>query len=132
MFVGGFGGFGSFGPLWSSMYSYQLSGEATRTARRGLSKTRQLQDELRRVEDKLDKLTLVCMAMWSLVCEKTDLTEEQLTERVQQIDLQDGEADGKVTQSLKECPRCGRTMSARHSRCLYCGTERTGSTPFGV
>ncbi|MFW6065688.1 MAG: hypothetical protein ACOC9S_02605 [Planctomycetota bacterium] len=129
MFLGGFSG---IGPIWGGMYSYQVSHEATRTAHRGLSRTRRLQEELRRVEDKLDKLTLVCMSMWSLLCEKTDLTEEQLAERVQQIDLQDGKADGKVTQSLKECPQCGRAMSSRHARCLYCGTEKTGSGAFGL
>lgn len=131
MFTGGIGGFGGLGPLWGSMYSYHISGEATRAAQKGLSRTRQLQEELKRVEDKLEKLTLVCMAMWSLVCEKTDLTEDELAERVQKIDLQDGTADGKVTRSRKECPQCGRAMSSRHSRCLYCGKEQTGSGPFG-
>ncbi|MGC9454759.1 MAG: hypothetical protein ACP5HU_07825 [Phycisphaerae bacterium] len=128
MFLGGFGG---IGPLWGSMYGYQLSREATPSAHSGVSETNQLKEELKRVEDKLEKLTLVCMAMWSLLSEKTDLTEDQLTERVRQIDMQDGTSDGKVTRSMKQCPQCGRTMSARHARCLYCGAEDS-TGPFGT
>ena len=74
-------------------------------------------------ERRLDKLTLVCMALWSLLQEKTGLTEEDLLERIRQIDMADGVQDGKAKKQIAKCPSCNRTMSPRHGRCLYCGAE---------
>ena len=84
----------------------------------------------RELEEKLDKLTLVCLSMWSLLIEKTDLTEEALMERVKIIDLQDGSPDGKISSKVKKCIKCGRTMSPKHKRCLYCGAEETKLSAF--
>jgi hypothetical protein len=75
------------------------------------------------ISDRLDKLSLVCLSMWSLLLEHTDLSEEDLMRRVREIDLQDGVADGKVTKQIQKCGKCGRTMSPKHNKCLYCGAE---------
>jgi len=82
------------------------------------------------VRMRLDKLTLVSMAVWSLVKEKTSLTDEDLMERVRQIDLSDGVLDGQVKLAPVKCASCGRTMSRRHSRCMYCGSERLNADAF--
>ncbi|HUT02257.1 MAG TPA: hypothetical protein VM031_07370 [Phycisphaerae bacterium] len=79
--------------------------------------------EVREYEERLDKLTLICMALWSLLQEKADLTDDDLLERVRQIDLMDGKEDGKAKKQIAKCPQCGRSMSARHGRCLYCGAR---------
>jgi ribosomal protein S27AE len=76
------------------------------------------------LQDRLDRLTLVTQAMWELVQEKTGLKESDLMEHVQNLDLRDGVADGKVTRTVSRCPQCQRTMSPRHQRCLYCGHEK--------
>ena len=76
---------------------------------------------LRDLQGQIDRLTLVTMAMWSLLKEKTDITEEELLKRVEDIDLTDGKMDGKVSPLAATCPQCGRTLSAKHHRCLYCG-----------
>lgn len=75
---------------------------------------------------RLDKLTLINMAIWSLLQEVSDLTEDDLEERIKQIDLSDGSLDGKVRAKAQQCPQCNRVMSNRHSRCLYCGYEGKG------
>jgi hypothetical protein len=77
----------------------------------------------RRLEGRVNQLTLVNMALWSLLRERFDLTEEELVARVEEIDLRDGRLDGKVVESVVNCPNCGRTMSVKHDRCLYCGYE---------
>ena len=51
------------------------------------------------------------------------LSEEVLLERIRQIDLMDGQLDGKVSTKVKRCTRCNRVMSRRHGRCLYCGAQ---------
>ena len=74
-------------------------------------------------EDRLNRLTLICMALWDLIREQTELTEEDLLERVRKIDLMDGREDGKAKRQIAKCPQCARTMSPRHKRCMYCGAE---------
>ncbi|MEM6756142.1 MAG: hypothetical protein AAF586_03175 [Planctomycetota bacterium] len=119
--IGGLGG-----PQPSTSASMQAAGAASRAesaARRG-------EQSSRHVEDRLERLTLVCMAMWSLLQDKTNLTEADLLERVKLIDNIDGTPDGKATRGVRSCPKCHRTMSPRHRKCLYCGTEETHSSAF--
>jgi hypothetical protein len=87
-------------------------------------------EQTQQLEERLDKLTLVCMAMWSLLQQTSGLTEEQLIERVEQIDKLDGVADGKITRQAAPCPACKRMMSLRHKRCIYCGHERPVASAF--
>jgi rRNA maturation endonuclease Nob1 len=67
--------------------------------------------------------------MWSLLQEKTGITEAELEERVKLLDTMDGVADGKATRTAPQtCTGCGRPWSAQHQRCLYCGgTQAAGS-----
>ncbi len=75
------------------------------------------------LEERIDKLLLVNMAVWELLKERTSLTEEDLQAKVHEIDMRDGVADGKVTQKIMKCPKCDRTMSPKHRKCLYCGAK---------
>jgi hypothetical protein len=88
------------------------------------SRARDAKETAMGLEERLDKLTLVCTAMWELLREKTKLTEEDLLHKVQELDMRDGVPDGKVTRTVAECPHCHRTMSPRHQKCLYCGYEK--------
>ena len=76
------------------------------------------------LEDRVNKLTLICWSMWTLIMETTDLTEEDLLQRMKDLDVMDGNTDGMVTPQAATCPKCNRTMSAKHNRCLYCGAEK--------
>jgi predicted Zn-ribbon and HTH transcriptional regulator len=86
---------------------------------------------VRNLEDRVDRLTLVCSALWSLLREKTGSTEEELLARVREIDLSDGKLDGKLARPPPAtCGSCGRTFSSRHVRCLWCGAERAVGNAF--
>jgi ribosomal protein S27AE len=115
-----FGGF-------SSSHLSRLHDELDQTARHKPQDTR---SEIPELEERLDKLQLVCMAMWEVIKEKTDMTEVDLMTKVQEIDLRDGVVDGKVTRTVKDCPQCNRRMSPRHKRCLYCGHEELVVSAF--
>lgn len=86
--------------------------------------------EVQQIEQRFDRLILVNMALWSLLQEKTGLTEQDLLDRVQEIDLADGQLDGKARKPVAKCPDCDRVMSSRHNRCLYCGAERLDYSAF--
>lgn len=117
------------GIFWE-LHQYRQIGEAQRAAERSVSESATALRVVQEMEDRLDKLTLVCMALWSLLQEKTGVTEEDLVEKVREIDLKDGKLDGKVRPRVAHCPSCNRKMSPRHKRCLYCGAENLSHTPF--
>ena len=100
------------------------------SARAAASHAREMASDAMFFEKRLDKLTLISMAVWSLLAEKMGLTDEDLMERVKKIDLMDGEADGKLQRQIATCPQCNRVMSPRHSSCIYCGSERLQITAF--
>jgi ribosomal protein S27AE len=85
---------------------------------------------VKELEARIERLTLVSLAMWSLLREKSGLTEENLLDRVRQIDLRDGVLDGKLSRETRKCAKCGRVMSARHNKCMYCGHEELVATAF--
>lgn len=87
-------------------------------------------DAARDVEERLNQLALINMALWSLLKEKTSLTDEDLIARVQEIDVSDGQLDGKVHVALAHCPRCEQTLSKKHRRCLYCGYQPEMTSAF--
>lgn len=76
------------------------------------------------LEKRLDHLVLANMAMWSLLSQRAGVTEAELRAEMERIDLLDGVQDGRVTPTPTLCSACGRTISARSSRCLYCGAVR--------
>lgn len=74
------------------------------------------------LQDHIEQLTLMNMALWSILKEKLGVTDELLVARLKEIDAADGTVDGKVThQQLSECPQCHHPLSANMTHCLYCG-----------
>ena len=106
------------------------TGSGETVANMAQAKAERARNDVQHVEQRLDQLVLANMALWSLLQEKTGLTEQDLLDRVQEIDLADGQADGKARKPPAECAQCGRMMSPRHKRCIYCGTERLDYSAF--
>ena len=107
-----------------------VSASAAGDAARARSAAGSAKRDVSYLEDRLERLSLVCMAMWSLLQDKTKLSEEDLLERVKMIDLMDGVEDGKATRGAQKCHACNRVMSARHRKCLYCGAEKLAQSAF--
>lgn len=106
------------------------SASAAGDAARARSTAGSAKRDVTHLEDRLDRLSLVCMAMWSLLQDKTKLTEDDLLERVKMLDLMDGVEDGKASRSIQKCHACKRVMSARHRKCLYCGAKKLAQSAF--
>ncbi len=70
---------------------------------------------------RLDRTVLAVEALWTLVREKLNISEEELAQRMNDLDLSDGRLDGKVTKGAVSCPKCRRTISRRLPKCIYCG-----------
>lgn len=116
--------------LWDLYQSYQIHDLQQKVSRQS-GQAGVKSDEYLELRARIDKLALINMAMWSLLKQHTPLNEEDLLERVKEIDLQDGQLDGKVRTAPQECPQCGRKLSQKHQKCLYCGYDVQGQDAFG-
>lgn len=74
-------------------------------------------------EDRVERLALLTEALWVLLKEKTGATDEELLDKVREVDLSDGYLDGKVRRETVDCPSCGRTLAQRKNTCIYCGAK---------
>jgi hypothetical protein len=75
------------------------------------------------LSDKVDQLSLVCMAMCELL-EDIGFKSSELESKIQEIDLRDGKLDGKFQpETEQQCQSCQRKTSVRHVSCLYCGGD---------
>jgi len=112
--------------LWDIYQHHQISEQGRR-----IDDARSSAESARReLERRLDKLALVNMAMWSILRDKLGVTDAELEDRARAIDLLDGVLDGRAAPAGQQCPRCKRTMSIRHRRCLYCGEVDLTPSPF--
>jgi hypothetical protein len=116
--------------IFVDLYQSAQIGSAVATAERGEAKAENVQQAMRRLEDRVNQLTLINMALWSLLQETTGLTEEQLVARVHELDLRDGVINGRVRSKITQCPQCQQTLSQKHLRCLYCGFEPESQGAF--
>jgi hypothetical protein len=76
----------------------------------------ELHAAVRRLLSRVDRQSLVIQVLKDILLSKTGMSEEEFLERVQRAVVQ--KADDKT------CRKCGKAMSAKHSRCMYCGEPR--------
>ena len=111
-------------------YGSLLDSTSASMASQAREAARGAEEKANEIRDRFDHLTLLCMAMWELMKE-SGLTDEQLAAKVKELDLADGKINGRCSPShVSQCPQCGRVMSLRHSRCMYCGHENLETKPF--
>ncbi|HOH28465.1 MAG TPA: hypothetical protein PLC40_02215 [Candidatus Hydrogenedentes bacterium] len=75
------------------------------------------------LREQVERLALLTQSLWELLRERLPLTEAELEKKVQEVDMRDGIADGKLGRHPLRCPKCLRVSNSRHKRCLYCGLE---------
>jgi hypothetical protein len=111
--------FWTFGPMISDFGSSQQANEATTRANAAEMRVREL-------EHRVERLALTCNAMWDLLRNQAGITDRQLQEKIQQMDA----ADGAHARNMLKCPGCGRQISPRKGKCIYCGTACGNASAF--
>ena len=81
-----------------------------------------LKQQLKITEANLAKLLLINETLWEIIRDKLKLSENDLNDKLYEIDMRDGKLDEKNQRSITECPNCQRKVSPRHPACIYCGT----------
>ncbi|TVP16082.1 hypothetical protein [Shewanella sp. KCT] len=95
--------------------------DLAREAGQAKSHARANEVSLQGLQDQIDHLSMVCLAMSELL-EEIGFNKEMLVAKIQEIDLRDGKLDGKFTPAI-HCSGCGRKLAPRHVTCLYCGAK---------
>ena len=82
---------------------------------------------LKELRQQVGRLRLTNQALWELLRDRLSLSDEDLVNKIHEVDVRDGHADGQLTEGGLRCPNCGRVSNAKHGKCLYCGQgfERT-------
>jgi hypothetical protein len=116
--------------IMPSRQKQQIS-EAAHEAQRATDRAARLENELTQLRRKVDRFALTAQAMWELIKEKTELNEQDLVKRMDEIDLRDGTQDGKIGTEVIECPECKRPVSSARDVCMYCGAAIDRKHLFG-
>ena len=111
--------------LWDLFQHYQIGQLDAKvdSLRDSASRDTFARDANRQLADKVEGLALVTRALFELLQESTGVSEERLRAKITEIDLRDGQADGRMTPVPKKCPKCDAMMSPKFGRCLFCGEQ---------
>jgi hypothetical protein len=72
---------------------------------------------LKQLLARVDRHSLVIQSLKDMLLSRGVFSEDEFLERLQHAAAQKA-AEGKA------CRKCGKAMSAKHQRCIYCGEER--------
>ena len=75
------------------------------------------------MERRMNRLSLLCQAMWEMLRERAEFTDDQLAAKVLEVDMRDGRGDGRIATQVHDCPSCGRKTNSKRSVCVICGAE---------
>lgn len=121
---------GLFELLWE-YHQHKRIQQAETTAAIGKERVEAVRTDFGRLCKQLSRQALVCQALWELLSERLGVTEEELAAKIEEIDLRDGLADGKIGTQQLRCPQCGRPSNSSRRTCLYCGADLDVPHAFG-
>jgi hypothetical protein len=104
------------------IYQQGQIGQAQNAAQSAAGRADRALDQVTQLERRVDRLTLACQALYELLCESGACAESRLVDKMQEIDLRDGRADGKISRTPVTCPRCSRLSNSKRLVCVYCGS----------
>jgi hypothetical protein len=106
----------------------QRISQANRTATDARRKADELAMDKTALEHRVDRLALVCQALWEILSERAGISSEEVTAKMTEIDLRDGTPDGKITAHAIPCPQCGHKVSSVRPTCMFCGAAIPSET----
>ena len=78
----------------------------------------------------VDRLQMICEAMWTIGKRGVGSDDDELLSLIEQIYLRDGRLDGRSRSTASACAECGTVVSVRTGVCLYCGKVQSQKTVF--
>lgn len=119
--------------MWGYVMGQKSAAQAAAYAR-GAGTAEAMNTNLRMigVDERIDRLTLLVEAMWSMMREH-GYTDAELAARLMELDLTDGTMDGRRTAHPATCESCGSKVAPGLPACQFCGAEvTTPPDPFAA
>ena len=73
------------------------------------------------LDERVERLTLLCEAMWEVICDM-GASPEQLASKLNELDAEDGRQDLKRRKMPTRC-ECGAMVPPRSKLCQYCSSS---------
>ena len=108
--------------FWDLHQQGQISA-AQDAAAQAQNRAQSAQELIHQMEKRVNRLSLLCQAMWEMLRERAEFTEDQLAAKVLEVDLRDGRSDNRITTLIRDCPSCGRKTNSKRLVCVICGAE---------
>jgi hypothetical protein len=90
--------------------------EIERKASQSHTEVTELKAALRQLLARVDRQSLVIQVLKDMLLAGNDAAEDEFLDRLEEAAAQ--KAEGRT------CRNCGRVMSPKHQRCIYCGEAR--------
>lgn len=105
------------------LYQQGQIDDARHAADRAHAKVTSTSDDVALLQRRVETLALTCQALWELLRERAQLTDEELLRKMHEIDARDGRQDGAMSRGIVKCPQCARPNGTNARRCIYCMSE---------
>jgi hypothetical protein len=118
--------------IYQTAVDVHQSGKIDRVAALEADSFRRLtgtQDRLQELEHRYERMKLVTAALWQLLKAHTGLTDADLKQYIEKVDLADGKLDGKIARKggAMDCPHCSRRILKTAVVCPWCSKRlKTG------
>ena len=73
------------------------------------------------LERRVNAQALAIQAIWEIVRDQNGLTDDVVRAKIAEIDLRDGQLDGKMRGHVMACAGCGRAINSAKPKCMFCG-----------
>ena len=103
------------------IHQYKKIGEAQSKAQSASDKVESVNDRINSLEKRLEMFVLVNQTIVELLIKKCSISEIEILDLIEEIDLRDGVRDGKISNGDIKCIKCNRSYNRRLNKCLYCG-----------
>lgn len=118
--------------MFIDIYQQGQIGAAQEAAAEAQNRAQTAQELFLQMEKRVNHLALHCQAMWELLRERAEFSEDQLVAKVLEVDLRDGRNDGRISMQITDCPSCGRKTNSKRTSCVICGVELPKAHAFEV
>ena len=117
------------GFIWNAIQQEQIR-QVENKVRYVKDKTVDSQSEVATLRIKVDRITLLCEALWEIIKAETGRTDIDLSSIMTDIDMSDGKLDWKNKKPAPKCIKCGRVYQKGTMNCMFCGAKNHNMSPF--
>ncbi|MBX7246956.1 MAG: hypothetical protein K1X53_15775 [Candidatus Sumerlaeaceae bacterium] len=111
--------------LFIDAYQNRRIIEAENAAERARSNAERFESRLTDLEIRMNRMALACQALWEILRDRGGISEDEVFRRMEEIDVRDGNLDGKIGAEVIQCEGCGKNVNSTRLICIYCGRRNS-------